>query len=165
MKRVPEGFSTISAHLTVRGAARAIEFYKEAFDAREVSRMMMPDGSRILYAELQIGDSRLMLCDEMPDQKLPFASPQSTEKTTVLLHIYVENPDQLLDRAVRAGAKITMPMMDAFWGDRYGMVTDPFGHVWALAAHIKDLSPVQIEDAAKSALTNLECAKRADAGR
>jgi uncharacterized glyoxalase superfamily protein PhnB len=147
-KPIPEGAHTLTAHLVVRGARKAIEFYKEAFGATELTVMPAPDGEMIVHAALQIGDSHLMLCDEMPGMEICKA-PESLGGTTFTLHIWTENADALFDRAVKAGAKATMPMMDAFWGDRYGKVLDPFGHEWSIATHQKDLTPEQMAKGAE----------------
>jgi len=157
-KAVPDGYSTVSGHLTVRGAAQAIDFYKKAFGAEEIARMNMPDGKTVCHAQIKIGSSMVMLNDEMPGGECPVASPQTTGKTTVVLHLYVENCDAFYDRAVKAGAKATMPLMDAFWGDRYGQVTDPFGHVWSIATHKQDLTLEQIKKGAAAFFASM-CAK------
>lgn len=141
-KAVPEGFNSVSAHLVVRGAAQAIEFYKKAFGAEEISRMPTPDGKSLMHAEVKIGNSTVMLVDENPAWGM--RSPQSIGGSPVTLHIYAEDADAIYDRAVQAGATPTMPLMDAFWGDRYGTLTDPFGHEWGIATHIEDVSPEEI---------------------
>lgn len=142
VKAVPDGFNSVSAHLVVRGAAQAIEFYKKAFGAEEISRMPGPDGKSLMHAEVKIGNSTVMLVDENPEWGM--RSPQSIGGSPVTLHIYAEDADAIYDRAVKAGATATMPLMDAFWGDRYGKLTDPFGHEWGIAAHLEDLSPEEI---------------------
>jgi PhnB protein len=128
---VPEGFHTITASMVVRDAAAAIEFYAQAFGAVEIYRATSPDG-RIMHGTIQIGTSKLMLSDEFPDWGT--FGPQKFGGTPVSLHLYVEDADALFERAVAAGATVTMPMDNAFWGDRYGRVTDPFGHDWAIAS-------------------------------
>ena len=151
---IPPGFHTLTPHLALRGAAEAIDFYKKAFGAEELSRMAMPDGKLILHACLKIGDSHLFLVDEMPFST-SYRSPQSLSGTSVTIHIFCEDVDALFDRAVKAGAKVTMPPMDAFWGDRYGRLKDPFGHEWSIATHQKDLSPAEIEAAGKEAMAHM----------
>jgi len=138
---IPEGYHTVTPHLTVRDAAGAIEFYKKAFGAEECFRMPSPDG-KIMHAEIRIGDSAVMINDEMPD----FAknSPQSIGGSPVTLHLYVSDADAFFARATREGAKVDMPLMDAFWGDRYGKLEDPFGHKWSVATHKEDLTPEEI---------------------
>lgn len=140
---IPEGFHTLTPHLVVADTGRAIEFYQEAFGAEERYRVPGPKGKGVMHAEISIGDSILMLCDEMPMMEY-WQSPASMKGTTVCLHLYVEDVDLAFQRAVTAGAKVSMPVMDTFWGDRYGKVTDPFGHEWSLATHVADLTPEEI---------------------
>src|SRR3712207_853693 len=121
----PEGMHSITPHLICRGAADAIEFYKKAFGATEQMRLPGPDG-RIMHAALLIGDSLVMLVDEMPEWGA--LGPQSLNGSPVTIHISVDNADAFVERAVKAGAKVTMPVADQFWGDRYGKIRDPFGH-------------------------------------
>jgi uncharacterized glyoxalase superfamily protein PhnB len=143
VKPIPEGFRTVTPHLCLRGAAEAIEFYKKAFGAVEIMRLPYPDGSSILHAELKIGDSIIMLCDEVPHAQ-GWRAPRTLNGTSVTLGLYVEDADTTFQQALDAGAKATMPLMDTFWGDRYGKVTDPFGHEWGIATHKQDLTPEQI---------------------
>lgn len=138
---VPDGFRTITPHLTVRGCAKAIEFYRAAFGAEEIVRMPGPDGESVMYAELKIGDSRLMLNDEFGEMA---RAPETVGGTSVCIHVYVPDCNALYDRAVAAGATATMPPMDMFWGDRYGKVKDPFGHEWAIATHTEDVPPEEM---------------------
>lgn len=148
-KPIPDGFHTLTPHLAVKNAAAAIDFYKKAFGAEEVMRMPGPDGKSVMHAELQIGSSRLMLNDEFPEHGV--VSPQALGNTPATMHLYVENADAVFKQAVDAGATAAMPVQDMFWGDRYGMVVDPYGHKWAIATHTEDLTPDQIgERAAKS---------------
>jgi PhnB protein len=142
----PAGLHTVTPQLTFRDSARAIDFYKQAFGAQELMRMPGPDGRGIWHAEIRIGDSVLYLADEMPQS--PVTAPSPTHKPTALVQLYVADCDAVLQAAVQAGARVTMPLADMFWGDRYGMVTDPFGQVWGIATHVKDLSP---EEMAKGA--------------
>jgi len=142
VKAIPAGYHTLTPYMTVRDAARAIEFYKQAFGAVERGAMKGPDG-KIMHAELLIGDSIVMLADEQP--QFGSLSPQSTGGAGMGLHIYVEDVDNAFDRAVKAGAKVEMPVSDMFWGDRYGKLADPFGHKWSIATHKADLSPEQME--------------------
>ena len=136
---IPDGFHTLTPHLTVRDAAAAIAFYQAAFGAVELSRHAMPDGKAIMHALLQIGDSRLMLNDEFP--QMGSSGPQSLGGTPVYLNLYVKEVDALFARAIAAGAKVLMPVGDMFWGDRYGQLEDPFGHKWSIATHIEDVTP------------------------
>jgi PhnB protein len=144
VKAIPEGFRTLTPHMVIRHAGEAIEFYKRAFGAEEMARMPGPDGKTVMHAELKIGDSMVMLCDEFPGAG-GCAAPDSLKGTTVTLHLYVEDADAMFQRAVAAGAKVAMPVMDTFWGDRYGKLTDPFGHQWGVATHKRDLTPEQIQ--------------------
>lgn len=146
-KPIPEGFHTITPALVVRDAAKAIDFYKKALGAQELMRMPSPDG-KILHAELKIGDSIIFLSDEMPQS--PVKAPQTLGGSTGVLNIYVEDVDKTFKQAVDAGGKVTMPVADQFWGDRYGSVVDPFGHAWGIGTHKEDLSPHQIEERAKT---------------
>jgi PhnB protein len=137
--RVPEDFHTITPHIVVRGVARAIDWYTSAFGAPELLRHAAPgDEGAIMHSELLLGDSRFFVVDEFP--QAPW-SPQSLGGTSVTLHLYVEDVDALFDRAVAAGAEVLLPVSDQFWGDRYGMLCDPFGHRWSIASRIEDLSP------------------------
>jgi uncharacterized glyoxalase superfamily protein PhnB len=136
---IPHCYHSVTPSLTVNNAAEAIEFYKRALGAEEVARMASPDGTAIWHAELKIGDSHVMLNDEFPDMGTN-RSPQSLGGTTVNLHLYVDDADAVFQRAVDAGATVAMPLMDAFWGDRYGTLTDPYGHSWGIATHVEDVS-------------------------
>ena len=138
VKPVPDGMHSVTPHLICAGAADAIEFYKKAFNAVEVVRLPGPQG-RLMHAMIRIGDSAVMLVDEMPEWGA--LGPNSLKGSPVTIHLYVENVDAFVKRAVDAGAKITMPVADMFWGDRYGKLEDPFGHHWSVATHIRDVSP------------------------
>lgn len=146
----PDRFHSVTPHIVVDDGNAAIAFYIKAFGAEEVFRMAMPDG-RLMHAEIMIGDSVVMIASEMPEHGS--RSPKSLGGTPVTLHVYVNDVDQIYERAIEAGATEAMPPEDMFWGDRYGRVTDPFGHVWALATHIKDLTPEEVEAAAKAAFS------------
>lgn len=143
VKPVPEGYHSVTPYLCVADAARAIEFYKEAFGATEIMRMATPDGKKIGHAEIKIGDSFVMLADEMPSMN--FHSPQALGGPTAHFMVYVEDVDTLVERAVAAGAKLTRPVKDQFYGDRAGGVEDPFGHHWFIATHVEDLTPEEIK--------------------
>src|SRR5258708_14428606 len=138
--------------MTVRDAARAIEFYKQAFGAVERGAMKGPD-DKIMHAELIIGDSIVMLADEQP--QFGALSPQSTGGAGMGLHIYVEDVDSAFDRAVKAGAKVEMPVGDMFWGDRYGKLADPFGHKWSIATHKAGLSAEEMERGMKAMMEDM----------
>ena len=140
--RVPEDFHTITPHLVVRGVANAVAWYSTAFGAHELLHNAAPDGERIMHCEMLLGDSRFFVVDEFPGAAL---SPQSLGGTSVTLHLYVEDVDTLFERAVAGGAEVILPVADQFWGDRYGMLRDPFGHRWSIASRIEDLSPKQLQ--------------------
>jgi PhnB protein len=139
VRPIPEGYHTLTPSLTVDNATQAIEFYKQAFGATELSRAPAPDGERIWHAELQIGDSRLMLLDEFPDLA-GCVAPKTLGGTTFSLHLYDEDADAIFTRAVDAGAAVEMALQDQFWGDRYGKVRDPLGHVWSIATRKEEVS-------------------------
>jgi PhnB protein len=138
VKPVPDGYSTITANLVCRDAARAIEFYKSAFGATELRRAPGPN-NQILHAELQIGDSKFFVNDSM--SKIPVPTPGEGVSNPMYIHLYVPDADTLFKKAVSAGARVDMPIQDMFWGDRYGKVTDPFGQQWGIATHIEDVAP------------------------
>ena len=143
---IPEDFHTITPQLVVAGVPAAIDWYAKAFGAHELLRNAAPDG-RIMHAELLLGDSRFFVVDEFPESML---SPATLGGTTVTMHLYVRDVDALFNRAVEAGATIVMPVADQFWGDRYGIVRDPFGHRWSMASRIEDLSPKKLQDRARA---------------
>jgi PhnB protein len=145
---IPAGYHAITPYLAVRGGAQAIEFYKKAFGAKEIMRMPGPDG-KLGHAEVQIGDSRVMLADEY--ESMSFFGPQTRGGTTVLIHLYVKDVDATVARAVAAGGKVVRPLTDQFYGDRTCSIEDPFGHLWYVATHTKDLSMAEIERGAKEA--------------
>ena len=152
-KPIPDGYHSVTPYLTVRGAAQAIDFYKRAFGAQERERMPGPDGKSVMHAELRIGDSVVMLSDEFPG--MGARSPQSLGGTHGYLFLYVEDVDTAWERAVSAGAKVTMPLADMFWGDRFGKLQDPFGHEWGLASHKEDVSPEEIGKRAQAAFAQM----------
>jgi PhnB protein len=144
---IPKGYHTVTPSLVVAGAARAIDFYKKALGAEEIMRYPGPDG-KIMHAEIRIGDSVIMLMDEMPEQG--GRGPKSLGGTPVGFFVYGDNVDAAWKRAVDAGAKVIMPLADQFWGDRTGCLEDPFGHKWWLAQHIQDLTPEELQKNAES---------------
>jgi PhnB protein len=144
VKPVPEGMHTVTPHLVCGGAADAIAFYKKAFNAEEILRMPGPDG-KLMHAMIRIGDSNVMLVDEFP--QWGSTSPKTLKGTPVTIHLAVDNVDALFQRALDAGATVKMPVADMFWGDRYGVLEDPFGHHWSIATHIKDMSPEEMQKA------------------
>jgi PhnB protein len=149
---VPPGFHTLTPHLIVRDAARAITFYENAFGAQLLGKMLTPDG-KVMHAAMKVGDSMLMLNDEFPEWGA--LSPVSSGGSGVTLHMYLENVDAAFQKAVSAGAEVKMPVMDQFWGDRYGIVADPFGHKWSLATHIRDVSQEDMAQAQSEAMAKM----------
>jgi PhnB protein len=143
VRRVPEDFHTITPHLVVRGAAQAVDFYRRAFGAVELFRNLAPDGKTIMHSELLLGDSRFFIHDEFPEHGA--LSPLGLKGTAVTLHLYVEDVDRVFQQAVEAGAEAVFPVADCFWGDRYGILRDPFGHSWSVASRIEDLSPAELK--------------------
>jgi PhnB protein len=150
VKPIPEGYHSVTPYLTVNDAARAIDFYKRAFGAQETVRMQGPQG-KIGHAELKIGDSFVMLADEMPGSGC--RSPQSLGGSTVNIFLYVKDADSAFKQAVSAGAKVETELADMFWGDRYGKLTDPFGHSWSLATHKEDVTPEEMQKRAQAAMS------------
>lgn len=152
---IPDGYHTITPYLIVKDGAAAIEFYAKAFGAEEVMRIPAPDGKGVAHAELRVGNSMLMLAGEYPDYGC--VSPQTIGGTPVSIHLYVNNVDAAFDRAVKAGAKVEMPLADQFWGDRMGKLVDPFGHKWSMATHIKDVAHDACSKAAAEAMGDHGC--------
>ena len=144
---IPEEFHTITPHLVVRGVASAIEFYQQAFGASELYRSLAPDGVSIMHSEMLLGDSRFFVNDEFAEWGV--LSPESFGGSPVTLHLYVEDVDSVFSQAVSAGAVALLPVNDAFWGDRYGILKDPFGHRWSVASRLEDLSPAELQKRAK----------------
>jgi PhnB protein len=153
VKPIPDCFNTVSCYLIVKNAVEALEFYRKAFGAEPGVRMPGPDGSSTLHSEMHIGNSTVMLTDENPQWGMK--APQTLGGTPASLHIYVEDADKLYDRAVKAGCTVMSPLMDAFWGDRYGKVQDPFGHQWGIATHKEDLSPEEMGKRAAEFFANM----------
>ncbi|MDP9337924.1 MAG: VOC family protein [Acidobacteriota bacterium] len=149
---IPKGYHSITPALTCKGAAKAIDFYKQAFGAKEISRMEIP-GGMIGHAELQIGDSKIFVSDEFPGMA---QAPDANAKTpSSYLFIYTDDVDNVYNKAVSAGCTSTMPLQNQFWGDRYGKVSDPFGHHWGLAQHIEDVSHEEMDRRAKEWQANM----------
>ncbi|MFD4839280.1 VOC family protein [Achromobacter sp. NPDC058515] len=141
-KPIPEGMHTLTPHIVCEGASDAIAFYKNAFNAEELARLPGPNG-KIMHAAIRIGDSVLMLMDDFPEWGSLGA--KALKGTPVTLHLYLDDVDAAMQQAVSAGAQVTMPAADMFWGDRYGQVVDPFGHRWSIATHKQDLTPEEIQ--------------------
>jgi len=148
-KPIPEGYHTVTPYLAVDDAAKAIEYYTKAFGAKERLRMKAPDG-KIGHAEIEIGDSLVMLSDPFPQASTK--PPKELGGTTSSVFLYVEDVDAIVKQAVDTGATITMEVADQFWGDRFGSVTDPFGHTWSIATHIEDLTEEEIAERGKAAM-------------
>jgi uncharacterized glyoxalase superfamily protein PhnB len=144
VKPIPEGMHSVTPHLVCAGAAEAIEFYKQAFGAVEQARLPGPQG-KLMHAMIRIGDSAVMLVDEMPEWGA--LGPKALKGTPVTIHLYVDDADAFVARAVKAGAKVTMPVADMFWGDRYGKLEDPFGHHWSVGTHVRDVSMEEMQQA------------------
>ena len=147
VKKIPEGMNTVTPHLVCKGASEAIEFYKKAFGAEDLGRVSDGKGGKLIHALISIGDSKVMLVDEFPEWG--FYGPPSLNGSPITIHLYVDDVDAVVDRAVQCGAKITMQVQDMFWGDRYGRIEDPFGHLWSVATHIRDVTPEEMEKAAR----------------
>lgn len=157
VKAIPTGFRTVSSYLIVSDGKRAIEFYKKAFGGKELARSLTPDG-KIMNAQIKIGDSIVMVSDEVPG--MPMKSPLSIGASTVTLHIYSKNVDKLWSQALEAGARVVMPLDNQFWGDRYGQILDPFGHHWSLAQHVK-MSAKEMEEKQKTAMSMFRAGEHA----
>ncbi len=145
---IPKGYNSISPYLVVKGAAKAIEYYKKVFGAKEVMRMDQPDG-KVGHAELQIGDSRFMLSEENPSMGQGHVSASGIGASPVSLYLYIPGVDRVIERAVDEGAKVLKPVQDQFYGDRTGFIQDPFGHLWGVATHIEDVAPKDLAERAK----------------
>lgn len=149
VKPIPDGYHTVTPYLIVEGAADAIDFYKKAFDATELFRMTGPDG-RVGHAEIQIGNSRVMLADEFPGRGI--RGPKTIGGSPVSILLYLEDVDTVFNRAVAAGAKVARPVANQFYGDRSGCVEDPFGHNWHIATHVEDVPADEMERRAQAAM-------------
>jgi PhnB protein len=146
---IPKGYNSVTPYLVIKGAARAIEYYKKVFGATVVLRMDGP-GGHVGHAELQIGSSRIMLADENP--QMGYRSAETIGASPVSLLVYIRDCDKVVERAVAEGAKLLKPVQDQFYGDRSGFIQDPFGHQWGIATHIEDVSPQELEERAKKAM-------------
>jgi PhnB protein len=149
VKPIPDGYHTVTAYLTLDDAAAAIGFYEKAFGAKNRGQMERPDG-KIAHAELQVGDSIVMLSDAFPGASTQ--SPKELGGTSGSIFLYVDDVDAVVEQAVAAGATVTMEVADQFWGDRFGSVTDPFGHVWSVATHVEDVPMEEMAERAKQAM-------------
>ena len=147
VKPIPEGYQTITPYLLVRNAAAAMDYYTKAFGAVEVERYAMPDG-RIMHADMKIGDSHFMLADENPEAG--FVGPETIGGTTFGMALYVDNVDEVFNRAIEAGGQVERALANQFYGDRNGTLTDPFGHKWTVSTHVEDVTPEEMERRAKA---------------
>jgi PhnB protein len=150
---IPQGFHTVTAHLVVDDARKTIDFCKKAFGAEEIGVMQDPTSGKVMHAMMRIGDSFVMLAEECPEWGV--LSAKSLGNSPVTIHLYVKDADTVFNNAVSAGAKVSMPIADAFWGDRYGKVVDPFGHHWSIATHREDLSPAEMQKRAAAACAEM----------
>ncbi len=153
---IPAGYHTITPHLVIKGASKAIDFYKKAFNAEEICRMPFPgpDGQiRLGHAELKIGDSHLFLADEFPE----YGSIAPNGPSPVTVHLYVTDADITFNQAVDAGATVLAPLTNMFWGDRYGKLVDPFGHQWSISEHLEDVTPEEMQQRMASGMGKEPC--------
>ena len=155
VKKIPDGYHSITPILIVKDGLKAIEYYKKVFGAIDKGTMMMPDNKSVAHAELMIGDSKIMLSDEFPEMKS--LSPTTIGGTPVSLYLYVEDVDKTFNLAVAEGGKSLFPVQDRFYGDRHGSIQDPFGHIWSIATHIKDLTEEEMKKAAEEAFSKKSC--------
>jgi len=154
-KKIPDGYHSITPMLIVKDGLKAIEYYKKVFGAIDKGTMMMPDNKFVAHAELMIGDSKIMLSDEFPEMKS--LSPATIGGSPVSLYLYVEDVDKTFNLAVAEGGKSLFPVQDRFYGDRHGSIQDPFGHIWSIATHIKDLTKEEMKKAAEEAFSKMSC--------
>lgn len=161
VKPVPEGFRTVTPHLMVQDVAQASDFYQRAFGAKEIVRMSGPQG-KVTHAQITIGDSNIFLGPAPAIGNL--RSPESLGGSTVSIFLYLDNVDSVFSQAVSAGAKATQPLADMFWGDRYGVMADPFGHSWSLATHIEDVAPEEMDKRAQEAMAKAQQQRAQTAG-
>ena len=153
VKKIPDGYHSITPMLIVKDGLKAIEYYKKVFGAIDKGTMMMPDNKSVAHAELMIGDSKIMLSDEFP--KMKSLSPTTIGGSPVSLYLYVEDVDKTFNLAVTEGGKSLFPVQDRFYGDRHGTIQDPFGHIWSIATHIKDLTKEEMKKAAEEAFSKM----------
>jgi PhnB protein len=149
LKGKPPDFHTITPHLTVGGVEAAVAFYRDAFGAAELYRNLAPDGRSVMHCEMLCGDSRFFIHDEFPESARLSPAGLGLKQSPVTLHLYVDDVDSLYERALKAGAEVVLPLADCFWGDRYAILRDPFGHNWSIASQIEDLSPSEVNARAR----------------
>jgi PhnB protein len=148
---IPQGYNSVSPYLIIKGAAKAIDYYKKVFGATEVFRMDGPDG-KVGHAELKIGDSRIMVSEENPSMGPGHIGATSVGGSPVSLYLYIPDVDRVVERAAAEGAKVLKPVQDQFYGDRSGFIQDPFGHLWGIATHIEDVAPKDLQERAKKVM-------------
>ena len=156
-KQIPDGYHTVNTAITVREGTRMLEFYRQAFGAQEIMRMPGPDGKSLMHGEIKIGDSIVMVSDEQPGG---CRAPVSVGAPTSYLYVYVPDVDKTFNQAVKAGAKVVMPVADMFWGDRFGQVEDPSGHRWGLATHKEDVGPDEMAKRSKEFFAKMGQSKK-----
>jgi len=156
-KQIPDGFHSVNSAITVREGVKMLEFYRQAFGAQELMRMPGPDGKSLMHGEIKIGDSVVMISDEQPGG---CRAPLSVGTPTSYLYVYVSDVDKTFNQAVKAGAKVVMPVSDMFWGDRFGQVEDPSGHRWGLATHKEDVAPDEMGKRAKEFFAKMAPGKK-----
>lgn len=154
VRAVPDGYSTVTPYLVIKGVAAALDWYRKAFGAQELARAPGPDG-RIMHAEMRVGETVVMMCDEFPEMSSTWRSPATLGGTTAAMWVYVEDCDALHQNAVDAGAKSDSAPADMFWGDRLGRLTDPFGHSWMIATHKEDVTPEEMDRRQKEYMTKM----------
>ena len=150
-KAIPEGYQTITPTMAFKDTRKAIDFYKKAFGAKERHIMAGPDGKGVAHAEIKIGNSIIMMCDEVPSHNI--RSAETMGATPIKFYVYVEDVDAFFKKAAEAGCKVEMPVSDMFWGDRMGSLKDPFGYFWTLATHTRDLTPEEMKKGAEQAFS------------
>ncbi len=155
---IPEGYHTVTAALTIRGAARAIDFYKKAFGAQVLDRVDGPDGKSVMHAALQVGDSRIFLSDEMPG--MGCRSPETLGGTSSSFYLYVKDADSAVKKAIDAGATLKKPVENMFWGDRFGSIGDPFGYTWDMATRVEDVTPDELKKRAAAFVKEMSSQSR-----
>lgn len=153
IKKIPDGYHAVTPSLIVNDGIKAIDYYKKVFDAKDKGIMMTPDGKSVAHAELEIGDSKIMLSDEFPEMNC--LSPASIGGSPISLYLYVEDVDKTFNLAVSEGASVLYPVADQFWGDRHGSIKDPFGHIWSISTHVKDIAEEEIKKAAAEAFSKM----------
>lgn len=154
VKPIPDNHHSLNIHIALKDAQEAMHFYKNAFGAEERSRFNLPDG-KIMFAELKIGDSILQLSNEVSNHEFGLASPPSLQGTTCIIHLYVKDVDSVFESAIKAGAKVKRQLDNMFWGDRYGQLEDPFGHLWSISTRIEEVTAQELKDRFNQLFTSI----------